>query len=107
VYNSYMYVVVCLLLHLLAYCYNNYLFAIEFVCLFTVTTIVCLMLHFLACCCIACYYRCAIHVGIKVACSLYKLAHGADYHQCNEMFAISKSFVNMVLHEVVIDINVV
>jgi hypothetical protein len=24
-------------------------------------------------------YRCAIHVSIRVACSLYKLAHASEY----------------------------
>lgn len=95
----------CMLLF--ACCYNNCLFVIEFVCLLVVTTIVCLLLHFNACYCSACYYRCIVLVSIKVACSLYKLTHGVNYHQCNEMFVIGKSSVNMVLHEFVIAINVV
>jgi hypothetical protein len=96
---------------LFACCYNNCLFAIEFVCLLVVTTIVCLhclqLQQLFACCCNVCYYRCIVLVNIKVACSLYKLTHGVNYHQCNEMFAIGKSSVNMVLHEFVIAINVV
>jgi hypothetical protein len=55
-----------------------------------------------------CYYRCVILVGIKVLCLPYKLAHGADYLQCTEMFVIDKSSVNMVLREfVVVVVNVV
>ncbi len=51
---------------------------------------------------------CAICIDIKVACSLYKLAHGIYYFQlCNKMFTIGKSFMNIFLHEFVITINVV
>jgi hypothetical protein len=39
-------------------------------------------------------YMCAISIGIRVACSLYKLAHGTEYFQCSEMFAIGKSIMN-------------
>lgn len=52
-------------------------------------------------------YRFAIPVGIRVACSLYKLAHAADYLQCSELFAIGKSTVHLVLHDFVAVINVV
>jgi len=44
-------------------------------------------------------YRCVIHVGMRVACSLYKISHGVNYLQCSEMFAIGKSLINMILHE--------
>jgi hypothetical protein len=47
----------------------------------------------------------AIHVGIKVVNSLYKLSHGVEYLQCNELFAIRKSLVNMVLYEFVLLTN--
>jgi len=50
-------------------------------------------------------YQSTILVGIKVAYSLYKFAHGINYFQCNEMFAIGKSFVNMVLHKKTIVVN--
>jgi hypothetical protein len=39
-------------------------------------------------------YMCAISIGIWVACSFYKLAHGTKYFQCSEMFAIGKLIVN-------------
>lgn len=52
-------------------------------------------------------YRCTILIDIKVVCSLYKVAHEVNYLQCSELFAFSKSFVNMVLHEFVVDVNVV
>jgi hypothetical protein len=66
---------------------------------------ICLLLHLLYVVSF-CYYRCAIFVGIRIVCLLYKFVHGADYLQCNEMFIINKSFVNMVLHEFVV-VNVV
>lgn len=94
--------IVYLLLNLFAYLLLQQLFAYYCICLH------CLQLQQLfACCCNVCYYRCIVLVNIKVACSLYKLTHGVNYHQCNEMFAIGKSSVNMVLHEFVIAINVV
>ncbi len=40
-------------------------------------------------------------------CSLYEVAHEVNYLQCSELFVFSKSFVNMVLHEFVVDVNVV
>ncbi len=40
-----------------------------------------------------------------MACSLYKLAHGIEYLQCFEMFAIEKLSINMVLHEIVYVVN--
>lgn len=43
-------------------------------------------------------YRFAILVGIEVKCFLYKLFHGVDYLQCNDIFTMGKSLVNMVLH---------
>ncbi len=52
-------------------------------------------------------YRCAILIDIEVVCTLYKVAHEVNYLQCSELFAFSKSFVNMVLHEFVVDVNVV
>ncbi len=38
---------------------------------------------------------------------VYKFTHGADYLQCSEMFTIDKSFVNMVLHKLIITVNIV
>jgi hypothetical protein len=91
---------------LLACCCICLLVVIAIICLFTVTTIVYMLLHLLVVV-LFYYYRCAILVGIRVVCLLYKLAHGVDYLQCNKMFAIGKSSVNMVLHEFVVVVNVV
>ncbi len=33
-------------------------------------------------------YKCAILVNIRVACSLYKLAHASKYLQCSELFPL-------------------
>ncbi len=50
-------------------------------------------------------YRVAIHVGIKVTWSFYKLSQRVKYLQCNELFAINKSLVNMVLLKFMCVIN--
>jgi len=42
-----------------------------------------------------------------VLCAIYKLAHGANFLVCNELFAIGKSTVSKVLHEFVIAMNFV
>ncbi len=52
-------------------------------------------------------YKFVIHVGIRVACSFFKLARGANYLQCSELYMIRKSYINMVLHEFVFVVNVV
>jgi hypothetical protein len=52
-------------------------------------------------------YRFVIHVGIHVACSSYKLIHGAKCLQCNELFVIGKLIVHLVLEEFVCFVNVV
>ncbi len=44
-------------------------------------------------------YRCAVQVNIRVACSLYKLAHVAEYLQCSELFTIRKFTFHLVLHK--------
>ncbi len=46
-------------------------------------------------------YRSAIHVEIWVSCVIYKLAHGVSFFNCNELFAIGKLIVSLVLHEFV------
>jgi hypothetical protein len=51
-------------------------------------------------------YKVAIPICIRLTCSLYKLSHGIEYLQCNEMFTIGKSLVNMVLHKYVHVVNV-
>ena len=50
-------------------------------------------------------YRLAILVVIRVACSLFKLTHGASLFICSEMFAIGKSTVSSILRDVVHAIN--
>jgi len=50
-------------------------------------------------------YKASIPVSIRVACSFYKLSHGVEYFQCNKLFAINKSLMNMVLHEFVCVVN--
>ena len=50
-------------------------------------------------------YRLAIPVLIRVACTLFKLAHGANLTVCSEMFAIGRSTVSVVLRDVVNAIN--
>jgi hypothetical protein len=50
-------------------------------------------------------YMCMTPESIKVACSFYKLAHGLEYLQCNELFAIGKSTIHLMLREFVHVIN--
>jgi hypothetical protein len=50
-------------------------------------------------------YRIAIPVLIRVACTLFKLAHAASLLICSEMFAIGRSTVSILLREVVNAIN--
>ena len=51
-------------------------------------------------------YRLSIPVLVRVACTLFKLTHGASLFICSEMFAIGRSTVCLVLREVVEAINV-
>jgi hypothetical protein len=53
------------------------------------------------------HYKCAIPIGIQIARSFYKLAHGTKYFQCNELFAINKSTIHLVLQECVCAINMI
>lgn len=50
-------------------------------------------------------YRLAIPVLIRVACTLFKLAHDANLTVCSEMFATGRSTVSLVLRKVVHAIN--
>jgi hypothetical protein len=50
-------------------------------------------------------YRWTIRVSIKVVCSFYKLGHASKYLQCNELFAIGKSIVHLVLRKFVHVVN--
>ena len=51
-------------------------------------------------------YRLAIPVLVQVACTLFKLTHGASLFICSEMFAMGRSTVSLVLRDVVQAINV-
>ncbi len=53
------------------------------------------------------HYWKVILVDIQVSCTIYKLAHGANFLVCSEFFAIKKSIVSKVLHEFVAVMNVV
>lgn len=50
-------------------------------------------------------YRLAIPVLIRVACTLFKLTHGASLIVCSEMFAVGRSTVSIILRDVVNAIN--
>lgn len=50
-------------------------------------------------------YRIAIPVLVRVACTLFKLTHGANLTICSEMFAVGRSTVSKVLREVVHAVN--
>lgn len=51
-------------------------------------------------------YRLAIPVPVRLACTLFKLSHGASLLICSEMFAVGRSTVSIMLREVVHAINV-
>ena len=51
-------------------------------------------------------YRLAILVLVRVACTLFKLTHGASLFICSKMFAVGRSTVSTVLRDVVYAINV-
>ncbi len=44
-------------------------------------------------------------MNIKITYSLYKLTHIAEYLQCNELFAIGKYIMHLVLREFVLTVN--
>ncbi len=46
-------------------------------------------------------YQSSISIEIKVACSIYKLALGANFLICSRLFVVGKSTVYLLLHEVV------
>ena len=50
-------------------------------------------------------YRLSILVLVRVACTLFKLTHGASLFICSKMFAIGRSTICLVLREVVQAIN--
>ncbi len=52
-------------------------------------------------------YKKTILMEIQVSCAIYKLAHGANFFICNDLFAIRKSIVTLMLYEVVDVVNVI
>lgn len=50
-------------------------------------------------------HRLAVSVLIRVACTLFKLTHGANLTVCSEMFTIGRSTVCKILRDVVHAIN--
>jgi hypothetical protein len=50
-------------------------------------------------------YRCVVQVNIKVACSLYKLAHVVEYLQFSELFTLGKFTFHLVLHKFIHAMN--
>jgi hypothetical protein len=51
-------------------------------------------------------YRRAVPMRVRVACTLYKLAHGASFLQCSESFAIGKSTVSGIVRDIVHAVNI-
>ena len=51
-------------------------------------------------------YGLAIPVLVRLACTLFKLTHGASLFICSEMFAMGRSTVSLVLRDVVQAINI-
>jgi hypothetical protein len=49
----------------------------------------------------------AILVEIHVSCVIYKFAHSYNFLICNELFAIRKFTISLVLHEFVVVMNIV
>jgi len=53
------------------------------------------------------YQRICFSIDHEVeACSFYKLAHGTKYFECNELFAIDKSTLHLVLQEFFCAMNI-
>lgn len=51
-------------------------------------------------------YRAAVPVIVRLACTLFKLSHGATLLICSELFAVGRSTVSIMLRQVVHAINV-
>lgn len=51
-------------------------------------------------------YRLAVPVAVCLACTLFKLSHGASFLICSELFAVGRSMMSIMLREVVQAINV-
>ena len=52
-------------------------------------------------------YHDVVAVEARVAFAIYKLVHSWKYVQCSELFAIGKSTIGLVLHEVFLTINII
>ena len=52
-------------------------------------------------------YRLAVPVLVRVACTLFKLSHGASLLLCSEVFVVGCNTMSMILRDVVWAINVV
>ncbi len=50
-------------------------------------------------------FKCALHVDIRVACSLYKLMHTSKHIHCSELFTIRKSTVHFILWDFIHVVN--
>jgi hypothetical protein len=50
-------------------------------------------------------YRMAVPVLVRVACTLFKLIHGASLLICSEMFVVGRSTISLILRDVVCAIN--
>ena len=51
-------------------------------------------------------YRMVVHILVRVACTLFKLIHGASlFIICSERFAGRRSTISLILREVVCAIN--
>jgi hypothetical protein len=53
------------------------------------------------------HYQSIIPIEIWVSCAIYKLAHRVNFLICNELFAISKSIMSLMLHEFVEVVNII
>jgi hypothetical protein len=52
-------------------------------------------------------YKNGITIEIKVSCTIYNLMHGDIFFVYNELFAIGKFIMLLMLHEVVTTVNVI
>ena len=52
-------------------------------------------------------FRLVIPVITRVACTLYKLAHGSSYITCSEKFSIGISIGSEVIQDILLAINIV
>jgi len=53
------------------------------------------------------HYQIIIPIEIWVSCVIYKLAHRVNILICSELFAISKSIMSLMLHEIMEAVNII